>query len=326
MKKLAGSTTLRNLTATLVAITLVFDPQTKIQSAAPITETVKFCSESQLRTEAGLYDAAISEISRVATMKLESLDDLKAANAIIGKHLSNLRYNRPKLVVMGLGDSTFIGALREKTRDSSATDAFALEIAKDPNAILRLNGASSIRDRLTRKLDSDIVLLRRVADRLKNAGEAIKARIKPNHSAGKKGESGTNDPRGVASAGSLLPTFHKDDVIVLIAIGVIYFPGVAIALAGPITLVGGVALGATLIGKLVTNIGTEEGRDKLAECQKQVTERLERCVEAGKDLCCGLDIINESTPCLVRSSLYHSGLVRVRRLLNKLIVSPWHKD
>ena len=40
-------------------------------------------SESQLRTEASLYDAAIADIQKGISIKLETADDLKAADALL---------------------------------------------------------------------------------------------------------------------------------------------------------------------------------------------------------------------------------------------------
>src|SRR6476660_8756407 len=138
-------------------------------------------SESQLRTEASLYDAAIADIQKGISIKLETADDLKAANALLKKAIPNLRFNRSKLVVLGMSDSTFSSAVKERTRDSKTTEEFARVLANDPNEILKLNGATTLQSRLTRSLESDVTLLQNVAARLKKAADAVKAKTNANH-------------------------------------------------------------------------------------------------------------------------------------------------
>ncbi len=65
------------------------------------------------------------------------------------------------------------------------------------------------------------------------------------------------------------------------------FPVLGVAIVG-------IALGAVLIGKLITTIGADEGRDRMAECQNNAEAKHRSCVEAGKDLCCGLAVVNEA--------------------------------
>src|SRR6185369_2905796 len=98
-------------------------------------------------------------------------------SALLAKQIPNLRFNRSKLAQIGLSDSTFAGAVRERTKDSKTTDVFVREVAADPTSIMKLSGASALADRMQRKVDSDVALIRKVADRLKQAAADIKSKI-----------------------------------------------------------------------------------------------------------------------------------------------------
>ncbi len=297
MKKLSRSTTSRALTATFLSFTFLPSPQMMISPARSAQEPLKLRSASQLRTEASLYDTAIREIGRVATMKLETIDDIKAANSIIKQHVRNLRYSRPRLAVMGFGDSTFVGAVRERTRDSKSTEAFALELAKDPNAILKLSGASFLKDRIVRSVETDIALLKKVAERLKKASDDIKAKIKPHHAPPTKSEVWSSGLRGVRSwsgdnaasiPASTLEISTKGVISVLIVVALVMNPGLLVNLPG-------LALAGTAIANMIENFGTEEGRDRIAKCLDSQDEEYTSCVERGRGLCCGLDILWEAS-------------------------------
>ncbi len=290
MKEFARFAISKALIAIFLSFTFMLCPRLMITSARSAQEQLKLRSQSELRTQAGLYDTAIREIGRVATMQLETIDDLKTANSIIRKHSHNLRYSRPKLVVMGLADSTFVAALKEKTRDTQSTNAFALELSRDENAILKLNGASALADRITRSVKADATLLRRVSERLKKVSDDVKARIKPHHVVSSEVLSKSleveNSSKSKGSSVAPMPE-RGFEAIVLVAVGAVMFPVLGVAIVG-------IALGAVLVGKLITTIGTDEGRDRMAECQNNADAKHSSCVEAGKDLCCGLAVVNEA--------------------------------
>ncbi len=300
MKKVERSATPRVLFAILLSFTFLLNLRPMTSSAGTTLSTLNLRSESQLRTEAGLYDAAIREISRVATMKLETIEDLKTANAILRKHAPNLAFSRPKLVVTGLGDPTFVGALRERTRDSKATDSFALDVARDPNSILKLNGASSLADRTVRSVEADIALLRKVVERLKKTSDDMRSKTTPHHSVSRKVlgvssivESGSADTGN--NTRSFTPDFPNNRVVILIAIAVVAIPPFAMALTGPATRADGVLLSEALIIKINTNIGAEKGIDVVAECRDRAAENFSRCLE-GQSV--GPFVIVNETACL----------------------------
>lgn len=85
MKKVEQSAAPRALLAILLLLTFILYPRTMITSAGLAFATLNLRSKSQLRTEAGRYDTAIREIGELATIKLETIEDLKGANAIVRK-------------------------------------------------------------------------------------------------------------------------------------------------------------------------------------------------------------------------------------------------
>jgi hypothetical protein len=264
-------------------------------------------SESQVKTEAALYDSAIRALEQGLTIKLETIEDLKVANALLAKQVPNLRYNRSKLVTIGLSDSTFVAAVRDRTKDSKSTDAFTRELGIDPSSILKLSGASSVGDRMQRKLETDVGLIRRVAARLQQAATDLKAKVKQDHASGRRNQLKSSVRGGEFLAtvagppsGPAAVTPSAEDVVtllVLVAISVnpVIFAGLLILASGPIivgvAVVSAVAV-AALIGRLVENLGTDKGRDKVAKCQDGAEAVYKNCVAGGAGACCGLAEIN----------------------------------
>ncbi|PWT94237.1 MAG: hypothetical protein C5B55_03035 [Blastocatellia bacterium] len=265
------------------------------RNSAPAAPELR--TESQLRSEASLYDAAIREISKGTTIKLDTVDDLKAAIGLFSKQIPNLKYNRSKLVVLGLSDSTFVNAVKERTRDSKTTDAFAKELANDPNSVLTLNGASALRSRLGQALDSDVTLLRTVAARLKKASADLKTKIKANHSNARPDLTAHDPSLESVEARLASPQDASYTTTVVAIVTLVYVPGaftlvaaLAILASGPLSLVGA----AFILGKLVENVGTDSGRDKIAQCEDQAKKTYDACrVDADKQ-CCGLAVLFEA--------------------------------
>src|SRR5712691_8004877 len=91
---------------------LVLANQFPFASARSAAADVELKSESQLKSEAALYDTAIREIGQLQTMSVATVDDLKKVNTILERQIPNLRFNRSKLATIGLSDSTFINAAK----------------------------------------------------------------------------------------------------------------------------------------------------------------------------------------------------------------------
>jgi predicted phage tail protein len=275
--------------------------QSLVIYSRPVTTTVattapELRSESQLRSEASLYDAAIRELSKGTTIKLDTLDDLKAANALLAKQIPNLKFNRSKLVVLGLSETTFVNAVKERTRDSKSIDAFAKELANDPNSVFKLNGASALQSRLGRALETDVALLRAVAARLKKAAADLKTKINADHST-LRGAVPDADTRLklAANVTNLISPQEAGNVVGAIVITtLVYVPGaftlvaaLAILAVGPLSLIGA----AFILGKLVENVGTDKGRDKVAACEDAAKQIYDQCAANAAQQCCGLSVI-----------------------------------
>lgn len=240
---------------------------------------------SQVKNEAALYDTAMREISQLSSSSLATIDDLKKANAVLERQIPNLRYSRSKLAAVGLSDSTFVAAVKAHTSGKKATEDFASELGKDPNAILKLNGATSLGDRIARSLETDTTTLRQAAERLKQAAGDIKAKLKTNHArAGNR-----SAPPAIETSWPVpFAGLTKDQQVVLLV-------GVAVLVCSPllpllVTVSQGV-LAVALIGQLIANFGTEQGRDKVAACMDDAEHRYRNCSKDAATLCCGLDSV-----------------------------------
>jgi len=288
MKKILKPATFRALIATVVSFSFIIYP--RVGTAPTVMAAgIDLRSESQVKSEAALYDSAMRTIEQGLTIKLENLDDLKAVNALLAKQIPNLKFNRSKLAEIALSDTTFVGAVGQRVKDSKAADSFASELATDPNTILKVNGASALADRLQRKVETDVALIRRVATRLQQAGADLKAKIKQAHANRLGVELSTNIIPPAPGA----PMVRLDGVVFLVVVAAIAFPGLALALVvlatGPLAPA---IVAGFLIVKLVENLGTDEGKDKVAACQKAADEKYQSCMKAGADACCGLAIVN----------------------------------
>jgi hypothetical protein len=175
MKKIINLVTLRAGIATL-CLSFVSYPTVRLSFAVGATGLVTsdLKSESQFRSEAARYDAAIRAISGITTMKLETGDDLKKALAILDRERPNLKLHFSKFVVLGLSDSTFSGAVKKRVSDQQAAEAFAKELEANHKAILMLDGAEALRARIRRSAESDAAVLRRAGERLKEVAAKLK--------------------------------------------------------------------------------------------------------------------------------------------------------
>lgn len=177
MKKIINLVTLRAGIATALCASLLVYPSLRVSAAGPgstARAATDVKSESQFKSEASRYDGAIRAISGVATMKLDTADDLTKAVAIVEREQVNLKLRFSKFVVTGLSDSTFSSAVKKKLPDKQAADAFAKELKADRKAILKLDGAEALKARIERNAQADAAVLRRAGERLKEAAERIK--------------------------------------------------------------------------------------------------------------------------------------------------------
>jgi hypothetical protein len=254
-------------------------------------------SESQLKSEASLYDTAIRELGRVSSMKLASPDESKIAIAILKRQVPNLRLLRSKLIVLGLADSTFANAVRTKAgTEKKSQQEFAAELAKDQTSILKLSGADSLKNSILRTIEADTSRMRKVAEQLKQASAEIKTNAKSHHSgavASAETEAGTSNP--------VFPRLSDKDVATLLVVAaVIIFPPLGLALAliaanavGALVAESFVGTAIVLVGELKGAAGTQKERDAIDACLNKVNDAGDACLTAADHLIFPLNLAAE---------------------------------
>ncbi|MEP7273592.1 MAG: hypothetical protein ABI882_18995 [Acidobacteriota bacterium] len=269
MKNTAISITFKAATAVALCFILISQPQLWVSQAsvAATHSAAGLKSESQFRSEAALYDSAIRAVSGIATMKLDKTEDLQRAIAILDRERPNLKLFFSKLVVIGLSDSSLANAVRKRAPSQVAAEAFAKEIEADRKAVLKLDGAESLTTRMRQSAESDAAVLRRAAERLKDASEKIK-RI---------------------SQQNLSPSFGRKDEFKMIRAG---FSGATTPDPPPAPLmfiadlliaalfVTAVLIVGTLYARLIIRTREEGEGQTLSDCIGAADNRLRTCIAA----------------------------------------------
>ncbi len=286
MKKIIKPVGLRAAIAVALSLSFIIYPQLRVSAVKAAYAAADLKSQSRLRTDAARYENAIRAIGEIATMKLETPDDLKRAIAILNRERPNLRFHLSKLVVMGINDSTLSSAAKKRVSDKQAAEAFAKELDADPKAVLKLNGAAALQTRMRQSSEADAATLRRVAERLKEAAEKIKktrqARILPRFGATdelkliRANFNATRQPVGAPNPLVMFPQGGLAETIVTVLVIVFVVVVVVPAAIGLILVLG------TAIKNAITNLFTEDGQDALSECQKRADDELERCLDSAR--------------------------------------------
>jgi hypothetical protein len=258
-------------------------------------------SESQLKSEAALYDTAIRELGRITSMRLANPDESKTALAIINRQRTGLRFMRSKLIVMGLNESTFAAAVRVKTsNDTKTAQEFAVQLAQNRTDIFKLAGAASLKDQILSKIDSDTSLMRKIAEQLKQAAAEIKANVKGHHTP--RVLLGILNPaRATSAAGNSAPPVprisDKDVANLLIVAAVIVFPplGIAIGLVAANLFAVAiaeaiVAVAVVLLGELKKAAGSNQEKAAIDNCQDKADDAYNECLTAADNLVFPLNV------------------------------------
>jgi hypothetical protein len=174
MKTIVSSISIKAVIATVLCVTFVIYPALRISSARAAYASVDLKSEAEVRSEATRYDGAMRAIAGVASMKLEKPDEMKRALATLDSKGSDLKFHRSKLIVLGLSDTSFTGAVKKASPNKEAAEALIKETTANPKAVLELNGAQSLVTRLQQSAQTEAATLRRVSERLKEAAAKIK--------------------------------------------------------------------------------------------------------------------------------------------------------
>ena len=167
MRSIFNSAMLSATVAIALLINLIAPPQLSASSARMELRTANMDlkSESQVRSEAARYESAIRAIGDIASMRLENPDEMKKALAILDREGPNLKFQRSKLIVLGLGDSTFAASVKKAAPDKAAAETLIKEVNADPQAVLKLNGAQPLVTKLGQSTEADAATLRRVSER-----------------------------------------------------------------------------------------------------------------------------------------------------------------
>ena len=321
---------IRFLLATALSLGLVVSNQLPFAGfSGSAAADLNLKSESQLKSEAALYDTAIREIGRISSMKLANPDESKVAIAVLKKQIPNLRFNRSKLIALGLSDSSFRSAVKARTNDKKSGEEFAAELARDRTAILKLNGAQSLKDGMLRAVESDASMLRKIADQLKQAAADIRAKAKSHHAVR------TNPVLTIKSAdvetntsASSMPSFKGNDgaaITALVVCAFIVSPplGVALVLLSVnstlLTIPAAVAentavYAAEMLLGLHAAGGTDQQRDEIQACVDRAQSACDKCVAEAAAL-----VVPFTEPITVPLSIAAADLCLAQQLLDLLL-------
>lgn len=262
MKPIKNKVTVRLLLGTMLTLSLTTTlwPFASKGSAA-VTLTWK--TESQLKSEAGLYDTAIREISQIANLKLATPDDAKIAQEILDKHVRNLKFGHSKFVVLGLSDSTFINAAKARTADKQSAEQFGQQLVQDPESVYKLDGASALRDRIKSAAAADRAKLDKVAGLLTQSAAEIKSSAHHAVAFATK----LNVPPLTVNAGSET----EQTTATVIAVMIIRLP--------TISTYSGFGIGASnSLGELLTDLFGDFPQSRVSGCQTLADSKYADCL------------------------------------------------
>lgn len=280
MKTINTSVWVRVVIATALCLSFVVYPQLRLSSVhASAGPAADVKSESQLRSEASRYDAAIRAIGGIASMKLDTPEDIKNAVVVLNRERPNLRFHRSKFVLIGINDSAFVSALRKKFPTKAAAETFGKQLTADTKLANTVEGAETLKTRIRQSIDSDAATLRRAADRLKEAAARFKrAQLSP--------APGSTGGFNVLKAGfidvsktSAVPETPGMPIIDPLSVVIIVVAVIAYSLI--------IYQGLKWYGPSI-GIGTEEDKDQVADCQNATDDRYSRCLNEASDLPSGL--------------------------------------
>ncbi len=259
----------------LLAMALTFgltSNQWPFSSKTSAALTINLKTESQLKSEAALYDTAIREISRIENLQLTVAQDSKLAEGILEQNVSNLRFARSKLIAVALSASSFVSAVKAKVFDQKSAEQFAQELGQDANAIFKLSGAAAVRDEIRSKAAADAARLQKIVGLLREAEakERTEAHL---------------DPVVVSSivAVALVAAIAVSIVITAAVIASLVNLGPAlVAVAATVGTVGASAAAARIAaGAAAVVAGVEavasSGKEKIAVCQDKADSSYNRC-------------------------------------------------
>lgn len=124
---------------------------------------------AELRAEAGQYDAATRDISKLLNIQLETENDFDQARVVAEKAAPGLKFQISRLIVMSLDNTTFINGIRAKLKDKTTAQNLVSEITSNPAAVLKLDGAQALKSQFAAKIQASSDLFVKILDRIRVA-------------------------------------------------------------------------------------------------------------------------------------------------------------
>ncbi len=301
--KTANLMSLRIGLVTFLCVSLIINSSLLHSSTVTAANTtIDLKAETQYRSEAGRYDSAVKAINGIASMTLDTSDQLKRALDILDRERSNLKLHRSMLIVMAISDATFSSGIKKKAPDKKAAEALVKELSANPRSVLKFEGAESLKTRMQRRVQADATIMARAAERLKEASERI-----TKTSASTWPSSETNSAIAMVRASFRMsnqpletgnsPESSAQVEVALFTIVVALFAATVI-----------IAF-AALFGEVVGRIFRVDNEEALAECQRETDERYSACVtradrepfpiNIAKRAICGIGWLSSHKDCLL---------------------------
>jgi hypothetical protein len=105
-------------------------------------------------------------------MRLDDLDQMKRATAIVERVGADLRFAGHKRLVFALDNADFMASLRQACPDRTTASALIKEARASPNRLLQLRGADTLALLLRQSIQADWLVVAEIARRLREAAQA----------------------------------------------------------------------------------------------------------------------------------------------------------
>lgn len=119
-------------------------------------------SLASLNGDAARYTNAVSSIGSIASMRLATEDQIRAALDILDREAPNLKSLPSRLVVQAMSHPVFAAAVKRAAPNKAAAEALAKEFRANPKAALRLEGTHLLGVQLRESVEQDVATIRRI--------------------------------------------------------------------------------------------------------------------------------------------------------------------
>jgi hypothetical protein len=301
--KTARLVSLRIGIVAFVCVSLILNSSLlRLSSVTAASTSIDLKTETQYRSEAGRYDNAVNAINGIASMTLNTPDQLKHALDILDRERTNLELHRSMLIVMAISDATFSRGIRKRAPDKKAAEALVKDLSANPRAVFKFEGAESLKARMQRRVQADAAVMTRAAERLKEAADRI-TKTRVNASPGLE----TRDDFSIVRAGfnsknQLIDARESSESPVQVEVAIFT---IVVALFAATVIIGF----AALFGEVVGRFFRVDNEEELAKCQKETDESYSACVaradrepfpiNIAKRAICGIGWLSRHKDCLL---------------------------